>query len=86
MPEQDCPNGVMQIGSSILSAYLTVYELSFESKGFKEELKIYLLTSIKAKLNWIPFGHLLENNQLTHHLDFHDIRLPKKGSKTLNRF
>jgi len=44
-----------------------------ESRGIDENPLVYLMISVKAKLDWLPYGNKIEDNVLSHNLDYNKI-------------
>lgn len=66
----------------MLTVYLTISGLIFQSDALKEDRLEYVLICMKAKQSWIPFGNLLERRQVFHDIDFGDLYLKKKKGMT----
>lgn len=58
-----------------LSLVSTLVQLYIESKGFQEVACEYIILSMKAKPDWIPFGNVLKNKKLLNNVDFTIIEL-----------
>ena len=48
---------ILQFGSTLLSVLVTCMTLYFESNGLGEQFMEYIMTSVKAKQDWVPFGN-----------------------------
>lgn len=64
---------VAQFSTTILSILSTCLNLYFESKGLKENFVEYVMTSVKAKQDWVPFGYMVRESTIKSDLDFSRI-------------
>lgn len=46
----------LQVFTTSMSILTTIISLSFESKGLEENLVEFIMTSVKAKQDWVPYG------------------------------
>jgi hypothetical protein len=51
----------------------TLTTLWVESHGMKENFIAYIMTSVKAKQDWVPFGYLLRERKVFKDLDYSRI-------------
>lgn len=64
---------VAQCVTTVISIITTAVSLWIESNGLKENFIEYVMTSIKAKQDWVPFGYKVRNNEIEYNLDFSRI-------------
>lgn len=53
-----------QMLTTALSIVSTCANLYMESRGLQENLLEYIMTSVKAKQDWVPFGYMLQEGQI----------------------
>jgi len=46
---------IQQFASTAVSFIITIFMLYVESKGLEENLLVYSMLSVKAKMGWFPF-------------------------------
>ena len=77
VPELDMNGRLFLISftSTIFSFVSTILTLKIESNGIKENWLEYMLISVKAKQNWVPFGSAIEaKKDIDHNLDYNNIQ------------
>lgn len=60
---------------TILKFTFAALKLWVESKGLGERFFLYLMISMKAKLEWAPFSNQLEDCNISKDIDFNNIQL-----------
>ena len=51
----------------------TCVNLWIESHGLNENFIEYLMLSVKAKLDWVPYGHQIESRKINRDIDYNFI-------------
>ena len=64
--------------STVINIIITFYYLWAESRSLREDLFEYSLLSMKAKLDWVPYGNQLKHCKIGKDVDFSliEIKLP----------
>lgn len=65
--------------ASILSALLA---LKIEATGLKEYFLEYVMLSVKAKQDWVPFGNQIKNRDIMQDIDYSLIEFKIPGRIT----
>ena len=78
----------MQLGSttaSILSATITLW---IESKGLKEQFLEYVMLSVKAKQDWVPFGNQIKSREIKQDIDYSliEFKIPLRITDTVGSY
>ena len=58
------------MGTTVFSVITTIFSLAVESKGLKESSMEYIMLSMKAKQDWVPFGNKLMQRQMGQDIDY----------------
>ena len=61
--------------TTIISIISTLSQLYMESKGYREHAPEYIMLSMKAKQDWIPFGQIMKRREISFHVDYSFIEL-----------
>lgn len=72
---------IMQVSTTFLSVIFTYLTLRAESQGLNEGLVEFVMTSVKAKQDWVPHGEIISKGQLNWDIDFSRIEF-KRGKLT----
>lgn len=72
---------IMQVVTTFISVIFTYYTLRTESRGLNEGLVEFVMTSVKAKQDWVPHGELISKGRLNWDIDFSRIEF-KQGKLT----
>lgn len=62
-----------QVISTFLSVITTIAKLIVEKHGMKEKFLSYIMKSIKAKQDWVPYGEEFRNRGLDRDIDFSNL-------------
>ena len=65
----------MSLATTLLSIFTTLMQLFMESKGYHEYACEYIMLSMKAKQDWVPFGSLIKRKTITFDIDYNQIEL-----------
>ena len=71
-------SGSQTINSAVttfISITSTLFQLYLESKGYREHAPEYIMLSMKAKQDWIPFGQIIKRREISFHVDYSFIEL-----------
>ena len=58
------------MATTIISIIFTMFTLYFESKGFHEHPCEYIMLSMKAKQDWIPFGNKIKDKSISFDINY----------------
>ena len=56
--------------TTCISICTTLFSIWTESKGLKESSMEYVMLSMKAKLDWVPYGNKLMHRQIGQDIDY----------------
>lgn len=56
--------------TTVLSFLFTLFNLFTESNGLHESWLEYMMTCLKAKQDWVPYGNCLMRREVTQNIDF----------------
>lgn len=63
------------LATTAFSIFSTMLQLAMESKGFHEHPCEYIMLSMKAKQDWVPFGSLIKRRTITFDIDYSLLEL-----------
>ncbi len=68
----------ISLTSTVFSIVKTMVQLCIESKGYHEHPCEYIMLSMKAKQDWIPFGNQIKANSIKFDINYSliELRLP----------
>ena len=61
---------LLQFATTSMSVFVTCFTLYLESKGLDEYLIEFIMTSVKAKQDWVPFGNKIRYAQMEKDIDY----------------
>ena len=68
---------LQSVATTFLSVYTTLSGLFYQSGELREDKLEYLMTCLKAKQNWIPFGMSYERNTQRKDINYGQLELKK---------
>lgn len=60
----------MQLISTSASMFSALIAIKIESLGLREYFLEYLMLSVKAKQDWVPFGNQIKNREIRQDIDY----------------
>jgi hypothetical protein len=72
---------LMQVTTTIISFITTCFALYIESRGLEEPFMEFIMTSVKAKQDWVPHGDKIRYAKIGQDIDFSRIEF-KMGPLT----
>ena len=75
---------IFSFATTVLSLVFTLFAIFTESKGLHESMLEYLMISMKAKQDWVPYGNCLMRRDIEQDIDYSyiEFKMPKMTDMT----